>query len=717
MSILECDQLSYYDRRQLHRDPKDSTAPELFLTTANQMDDYFNMRCLYQDHITSLLVEPVYQDIETYLVHDELQNCDDPWDVSNLMPRGMTLKNALKIDQMNTKSWTQPCLDNNRKRKAFTINEVSVTDYRRFDFERIMKANDHIQQDARNLILNSTALPFSVETIRVPTKVYRELSKDHPAETVIEFEYDPSDPDYVNVASRLIVGYGRNAAVAIGFGFTEVDFDANNSDIRKYVFKYSALPEDISKFLRKLPPMYSVNAKSQIRSLNAVLTDLYNIYMKFSVFELGSLAIATGCIMNDYSLFAFSAIMHNKPFPVGIDSMDQKWARNWDELPSSMKQYVRDKFQLMYDSYVTLSGLLLRNIFPDPDITLTVTELSQPAFVSWFLHFVALALSEANLTNPTSQTSTRFDMILELGPDTGLLGVLADLIIKTPAANFGGARYLHHARYQFLVRQYYTLCNIKLYKYPGESPNTSKNLDNDRYLLMYNREYVNDSGKPAFAVGLLPSPQFVKSVFSFDPEIDDVISFEDYNGRNLAADLKEWGRLNVEKIPDLFNMLRELSVEDLGKFWISKIGTYTHLSNTYFNVMNVRIVVPDLERSLKMRKERIEEEYKSSASKLLLKAQEHRLNIVHHASVSQSNKVRVALHQYAHNIIPGNSTNKNRRKARQKKVRIDKLKLRFGDKFVDPSVRRRRRLLNELKSQGTEERWLDSNDLRYKIEH
>lgn len=717
MSVLESDQHSYYDKRQLHRDLKDNIAPELFLTTENQSDEYLNMQCLYQDHLTSFLIQPVYQDIETYLVHDELQNCDDPWDVSNLLPRGMTLKNALKIDQLNTKSWTQPCLDNNRKRKAFTINEISVTDFRKFDFERIMKANVHIQQDARNLILNSTAVPFSVETIRVPTKIYRELSKDHPTETVIEFEYDPSDSDYVNVASRLIIGYGRNAAVAIGFGFTEVDFDANKSDIRRYVFKYSILPEDISKFLKNLPPMYSVDANRQIRSLNGTLTDLYNVYMKFSVFELGSLAIASGCFMNVYSLFSFSAVILNKPFPEGIESMDQKWARDWDELPSSMKQYVRDKFQLMYDTYAILSGLLLRNIFPDPDITLSITELSQPAFISWFLHFVALALSEANLINQTSQMSTRFNKLLELGPDTGLLGILADLIIDIPVANFGGARYLHHARNQFLKKQYYTLCNIKLFKYPGESPNTSKNLDNESYILMYNREYFNDSGKPVFTLGLLPSPQFENSVLIFDPEVDDVISFEDYNGRNLAADLKEWGRLNVDKIPSLFDMLRELTVEDLGKFWIGKIGTYTHLSNIYFNVMNVRIVVPDLERSLKMRKERIEEEYKNSASKLLLKTQEHRLNIVNHASVAQSNNVRVGVHQYVQKIVPGNFTAKNRRKARQKKVRVEKLKLRFGDKFVDPSERRKARLLKELGSQGSEERWLDSNDLRYKIKH
>lgn len=685
MSICEISRHQYYDNRSKSRNPKDDTAPELFLTTSGQCEEYLNMRFLYQDHLDEKIASSLHPNqhffnILKYKKHVELKS---QWDVSNLLPRKQTLTTTLRIDQVSSETWLQPNLSQNRRSSMFTLSAFSCVEFDRLGFRDQMKVFGEISQDAKDMILNSNCCPFSVETIRVPKPVYRELAKLKSTGRSLAFEYDPQmHKDYIEVPVKLFVGCGRNGAICINFGFSEWNHLDSKIDDFGYNFESSSIPDEILKFLKDLPPLYSVDAKKQARSLISMLEDLYDVNMKLRVFDLGALAVANGCKMDDFSLFSLSAIVKNEPFPADLSSMDQKWAGDWDSLEKVMKSFVGDKFQLMFDIYIILSGLLLRNVFPDPDVVLSTMEISQSTFVPWWSHFVALALSEADISKPTHDISTRLDMILRMGPDTGLLGVLADLMIRVPVANFGGERFLHHARYHFLLKQYYVISKVQLHKYPGEIPNLSKNLEKISFDLMYRREYVDDSGKQAHQCGLLPSRQYKKSLYTLNPDYDDIV-LPKIAGNNICANIVEWGRLNFNQIPTLFARLRELSVEDLGRFWLPKIRIYSSLSDIYFNMKNIRIIVSDLERSLTMRKERIEFDYQASEKKKLLQLQQHRVNLVHHVSVSQSNKQKIGVHQYVQDLIPGDLPQKNKGKAAKRKRRMKRSRSEDPVNFVN----------------------------------
>ena len=685
MSICENSRHQYYDNRSIYRDPKDDTAPELFLTTHGQSDEFLNMRLLYQDHLdekVSVLLSPnqTFSDILKYKKHLELKY---QWDVSNILPRKQTLTTALRIDQVSSETWLQPNLSQNRRTSLFSLSPFSCDDFDRLEFRDQMKVFEEISQDAKDMILNSNSCPFSVETIRVPKPVYRELSKLKCSGKGLAFEYDPiMDKEYFDVPVKLFVGCGRNGAICINFGFSEWIHEDKKIESRRFHFQSSTVPDEIQKFLKNLPPLYSIDAKKQRTSLVGMLEDLYGIEVNPSVFDLGALAVANGCKIDDFSLFSLSAMVKNEPFPVGIDSMDQNWAKDWDSLEKIMKSYIGEKFQLMYDIYTVLFGLLLRNIFPDPDVVLATMEISQLSFIPWWSHFVALALAEADISKPTHTLSTRLSMILRMGPDTGLLGILADLLISVPVANFGGERYLHHARYYFLLKQYYVISKVKLHKFCGEIPNLSKNLDKMSFDLMYRREYVDDSGKQANQCGLLPSRQYKKSLFTLNPDYDDIV-LPKIPGNNIAANIVEWGRLNFNQIPGLFAGLRELTIDDLGKFWLPRIRIYSSLSDIYFNMKNVRIIVSDLERSIKMRKERIEVNYQDSEEKRLLQLQQHRVNLVHHVSASQSNRQSLGVHQYVQDIIPGDLPEKNRLKAGKRKRRMQRSRSENPKNFIN----------------------------------
>ena len=125
MSICESSRHQYYDNRALPRDPKDETAPELFLTTEGQGDDFLNMCRLYQDYLDeqisgSLSPEQSYTDIQKYKKHCEIM-LSGQWDVSNLLPFKQTLTTALRIDQISSETWAQPNLAPNRRSQIFNL--------------------------------------------------------------------------------------------------------------------------------------------------------------------------------------------------------------------------------------------------------------------------------------------------------------------------------------------------------------------------------------------------------------------------------------------------------------------------------------------------------------------------------------------------------------------------------------------------------------------
>ncbi len=372
--------------------------------------------------------------------------------------------------------------------------------------------------------------------------------------------------------------------------------------------------------------------------------------------------------MDNYSLYSLSAVVSGKPFPTGIEAMDQSWAKDSDQLDVTAKKYLRYKLQLMYDVFSVLLGALLRNLFPDVDIVLDVTELSQSAFTAWFSEFVGLSLKNAKIVDVQTET-TRSDMLLKIGCPRSCFGILADLIPNVPVINCGGARFIHHARYNFIL-QYPALARIKLHDYSGEVPNLCKNLDGESFKLMFKREFANDSGHAVRRLGFQASPSCTTSLFDIDFEKDPVTIDKP------AHAIKEWGRLNVDCIPELFDKLRNMTTDDISRFWFPKINIYVYLSNVYFNVKNVRITVPILEQSLIRRKQNVEVHYNNDIIKAmrLLEKRKQRMNVLQHNIQAPGPIQRHGIHQRVQLVVPGDSTQKNKLKGAAKKRRLARAK-------------------------------------------
>ena len=676
MSVIipEAVRASQKQWRAIERNPKDLSAPELFLV--NDFDALKESYKTYNLFLSNTLKEKGHtptdlKKLQLHLEYSEANLLPDTFE--ELLPRGSPLKVHLALNQQEMQSWLSPSLSPVRGRDFFTYQEISVTQFDKKEFDMAVQQFNSYLQEFRANKFDVNPIPFSVQCVQVPKVAYRALKRgkfDHHH----GFEYNTKELNVTEIATKLVLMAGHTFALIINFGLEEL---SNIDNIQKFFFKKSEIPAPILKFLDSLPQLYSVNAAEQRYVLSKTLEDVYNVELDLKTFDLSTLAVVCGMKMSDYSLFSLSLVTLGTPVPSFAESMDNSWAKS---LRNLHLKFIKLKCQALYNVYNVLMGCLIRNIFPDPDIVLSVTELSQPSFICWFAEFVGCALNNGEIHSDTHLKHTRAEMILSLDCSQNLFRLLGDIIPNSPVISCGGERYLHHARDSF-INQYHVLKMISMPSYGREMPNLTRDLEPLIYGLMYNRDCFENSGLPSDVAGLQPNPFFEGSVYKLDLYEDNLLELRPQHSRNIVPAVLEWGRLNPGKIPELFSVLRRSDTNDLATFWIPKIRLYEGLSSIYFHLFNRKEVVADLEKSITLRRENVLTQYKDTEARRIMELQQHRVNLLHH-NVNSSSSQRVGIHQKVHDVIPGNFYTRNRARAAARKVREARAKEEKGVAFV-----------------------------------
>ena len=71
---------------------------------------------------------------------------------------------------------------------------------------------------------------------------------------------------------------------------------------------------------------------------------------------------------------------------------DNLWGIRWEEIPASLQCYALGDIKFGFITYNVLTGLLLRDLFPDPDALCRYLDCTQITAVNWFLELVMLSL-------------------------------------------------------------------------------------------------------------------------------------------------------------------------------------------------------------------------------------------------------------------------------------------------------------------------------------
>ena len=141
-------------------------------------------------------------------------------------------------------------------------------------------------------------------------------------------------------------------------------------------------------------------------------------------------------------------------------------------IPASLQCYALGDIKFGFIAYNVLTGVLLRDVFPDPDILCRYLDCTQLGAVNWFLEFLMLSLEgieyhqgaeEAAQTREEMIQFLRFrderDKLCEISPP--YIRLWTELLGSWPAITSGGCRFLLQCR-QWLPVQMRALAKARI---------------------------------------------------------------------------------------------------------------------------------------------------------------------------------------------------------------------------------------------------------------
>ena len=155
-----------------------------------------------------------------------------------------------------------------------------------------------------------------------------------------------------------------------------------------------------------------------------------------------------------------------------VSTEDDKWGIRWNMIPASLQCYALGDIKFDFIVYNVLAGVLLRDVFPDPDILCRYLDCTQLGAVNWFLEFLMLSLEgieyhqgaeEGAQTKEEMIQSLRFrderDKLCEISPP--YIRLWTELLGSWPAIPSGGCRFLLQCR-QWLPVQMRALAKARI---------------------------------------------------------------------------------------------------------------------------------------------------------------------------------------------------------------------------------------------------------------
>ena len=76
---------------------------------------------------------------------------------------------------------------------------------------------------------------------------------------------------------------------------------------------------------------------------------------------------------------------------------DDLWGLPWADLPPSLLVYGIGDIRFGYICYSVLAGIILRDLFPEPDIVCKTLKTEQRGAVSWILEWIVKSLEGVDL--------------------------------------------------------------------------------------------------------------------------------------------------------------------------------------------------------------------------------------------------------------------------------------------------------------------------------
>ena len=342
----------------------------------------------------------------------------------------------------------------------------------------------------------------------------------------------------------------------------------------EYLLHRLQVQEEAVQLLEALPVCTGLGIRGDVTDIEFY----FSLLSGRTVSLQGYIDLAALATLSGYNLMAKSMT------PMGVQVIGQtlnkcsstgdgKWAYGWSELPESLQVYGIADILFGHMCYSILATILLRDVFPDPEITCKFFNVPDQWFaVAWIQELIAWSLDGVEIHNVDfDKAATREDMILSLryrySSESSLMEespakvkIWCRLIGNWPSLTNGGCRYLLQARDKFLEQARV----LKKSRFKWRLKVTMRELSNG--FKAYARfgipkeiiETCRFSDPAQFHYGLLrpgscPIPPLYMSPEKVKPAtIGKVVKGQE---RSMKSIVFEWARMNPHKIQKMFERL------------------------------------------------------------------------------------------------------------------------------------------------------------------
>ena len=540
-------------------------------------------------------------------------------DFQNMIPTHAPLLDILHYDAIRKDSWDFPSAQTLAHWKSLrgvsyeyldlvevkeivigSSSEAQIAEFSDWVFERIKENED---------IMGSGALSFDVEDLKITYYDYirmsqvsfrsmdivlaKKLGKYKPIEApLFECEEFKDKDCYMNLPVKIMFGDGVTWCAMISFDIVETD--------KGMVMTLHDINKSILDLLEKLPVVYGLGIKGDVVSVEVTLRELSGKEFQMAGFiDLGNLAVLAGWELQYRHMTAMSMIVLGGTMNKVCSIADSLWGISYRKLPDALKVYALADIKFGFMTYHVLMSLLLRQLFPDPDIACRLSDVDQKQYVTWFSSWIRDALQGTVIADKEfARARNRHELMLSIKfrDSAGRLSDFSPERIKFikrmvywPTLTAGGPRYLQPVRVKYL-EQYEVL---RMSQVPNANSMFSKELTTADFL--YASFGHENLGSLDITLSVPRSLVPGQLGLVCHPDLYDMVLVMNNNDLVPAAFFREAGRANRD-LPqamlewmrlDLTNIERLLDAcvrsEMMSKFFRSK---YEHFRLLYLRCSN-----------------------------------------------------------------------------------------------------------------------------------
>ena len=231
--------------------------------------------------------------------------------------------------------------------------------------------------------------------------------------------------------------------------------------VKRYELRRNVVQTELIDLLEDLPVCVGLGVRTDVRDVEEVFSMLHGRDVKLRGYiDLGVLATLCGWQLYARGMTTMGVQVMGVVLNKCVSTGDGLWGVPWGKLPDALKVYALSDLKFGFMTYVVLSAVLLRDLFPDPEVFCHFGQCYQLDVIRWFLRMVVESLSGLEV-HPAAvkQAVSRADLVRCIRTRVGSsklssghppqMQMFLEMLGQWPSITCGGCRFLIQARMWF----------------------------------------------------------------------------------------------------------------------------------------------------------------------------------------------------------------------------------------------------------------------------